>query len=425
RKPSHRIPSFSRSLQLIQSICCGFNCLPSINDNHLPCFRRCYETCAPVPNRRYRASSFLRSFVLPMLMLLDSPLPSGIAFDSDSHSSSGPPRRRSDFQCPDADKDGSRLTGQGVSSNTSNGHGGATSTTTFSCTYSRGGAGQCDYDGDGIFMSGSSACPDGTEGTNDSGTLVAPDPTSASGETSTTFPLPSPPQSSPPISPSSGPPFSSTKSAAVVPSSINAPVESTSGSSTLPFLPSETGPLQNEGITRSRCRPGSTLSSATIAGILISVFLSLLFITLLLLYLRRRRRNQHAADSALAPKSFLIPAHGQVSMPNEGNAIRRLFSTYKSKGRSPVASSLSDGGDTATAAASQSTSTRSHRQEALTAQLHAVQKELEALRARAGDAGEGGSNLAAQNEALRERIRMLEHERMGLQGEAPPAYMES
>ncbi|KAJ7036343.1 hypothetical protein C8F04DRAFT_1257905 [Mycena alexandri] len=72
-----------------------------------------------------------------------------------------PNRQRRDFICPQEDKDGASLSGQGLDSSSHSGPNGSGAQTVLTCTYEDG-AGECSYLEDGTFSSGSSACPDGS-----------------------------------------------------------------------------------------------------------------------------------------------------------------------------------------------------------------------------------------------------------------------
>ncbi|KAK7039898.1 hypothetical protein R3P38DRAFT_3349970 [Favolaschia claudopus] len=326
------------------------------------------------------------------------------------------PRFPQIFQCPDQDKQGFSLTAHEIT---------GASKTTVVCTYD-GGTGECTYDGDGSLLSGSSNCPDGPQaGDPSSPTQIITKTqvvTSTQTQSQTLADTTKQPTNSAPSLPPTSPPAQPLSSASSVPTApslsafssssvANAGTGASSSSSTSTAAgvrPTDTGLIP---IGTSL---GHSLPASTTAGIIIGTLLFLLL--LLVVVILRRRRNRRAAESAmLRPISFLIPSSSSASAAGEnGNRRAIVRGLFGKKGRSRRTGVLG--------VATTSPNTRARE-----GPLVAVRKEAEADMPLSNAEQAGGSdlNLAAQNEALRERIRLLEDERMGMEGEAPPAYLES
>ncbi|KAJ7746713.1 hypothetical protein B0H14DRAFT_2985231 [Mycena olivaceomarginata] len=311
-------------------------------------------------------------------------------------------RQRRSFQCPEEDKQGSALTDHGISTIASSGKNGSSSQTILSCTYGRG-AEACDYDEDGVFSLGPSTCPDGTPPNPLESTTQVVTQTQIVTETADP---PAPPTltsssqnsftSLPPSSAPSSPSFSSTSSTFLS--------SSASQGSSLPPSSGSVSQTSNTSLPaegQSTVHSSNSLAAGAIVGITIGVVAVLILAVILALCVRRARRRQHTAD--LAPESYFI-------VSPEGPTL--------STGVAPVSSSL------------ESISTAAqNRQEYLTTQLRAVQKQLEALQA--SGVGTGGAHLEEamqQNDALRVQIRMLEREMQSQWGlrltDSPPAYLD-
>ncbi|KAJ6559684.1 hypothetical protein B0H19DRAFT_1289127 [Mycena capillaripes] len=303
-------------------------------------------------------------------------------------------RQRRAFQCPEEDKRGSPKTGQSSSATANSGPNGSSSQTTLTCIYD-GGAGDCEYD---------ETCPDGTpESTPESKTQIVT-------QTQTQFVTETAEPSPPPLTSTSSSQNTSPSSASLSPS----PSSNSENSSTFPFLSSSqvalpslsSGSASQTSNTslpvggQSLVGSSNSLAAGAIAGIAIGVVAVLILAIILALCVRRARRHKRTAD--LAPESYFIVSPGRLA-------------EYSVKGL--VSDSLES-----------ISSVAQNRQEYLTAQLSAVQKQLEALQASVGTGGAHLEQAMQQNEALRARIRMLEREMQSQWGlgltDSPPAYLD-
>ncbi|KAK7039897.1 hypothetical protein R3P38DRAFT_3181721 [Favolaschia claudopus] len=347
------------------------------------------------------------------------------------------PRLQPLFRCPDQDKQGFSLTAHGGSGALSD------------CIYD-GGAGECKYlVTDGIlFITGSSACPDDIREAGETinhptppnqittkpgeVTETARSPTSVSAPNTTSSTTLAPPVQP---SPSAQSLSSASESVPTAPSSAAFPSsslvnlnDSTASSSGSPHsTATATQPAGGMGLIPTGTSIGHSLPTSTIAGIITSALL--LPLLLLITVLLRRRRTRRAAESAmLRPTLFLIPssspfmATGSTSAAggNENRNRRAILGLFSKKGRARRTGILN---------VSTTSSETGAREEALTAQVQvdAVCKEAKVPLSNAEQAGTPHPNLVAQNEleVLRERIRLLENERMALEAETPPAYLDS
>ncbi|KAF7346956.1 hypothetical protein MVEN_01448000 [Mycena venus] len=254
----------------------------------------------------------------------------------------------------------------------------------------------------GVFLSGSSTCPDGTpQSTPDSTTqIVTQTQTQTQIVTQTAEP------SAPPTLTSSSQNSFTSFPPSSAPSSPSPPSTFPSSLSQGSSLPASSGPASQTSNTslpaegQSAVRSSNALAAGAIVGITIGAVAVLILVVILALCVRRTRRRQRTAD--LAPESYFIvsPERPTLSTTTE-----------------PLSSSL------------ESISTVAQdRQEYLTAQLRAVQKQLEALQASVGTGGAHLEEAMQQNEALRARIRLLEREMQSQWGlgltDLPPAYLD-
>ncbi|KAJ7628192.1 hypothetical protein DFH06DRAFT_1226481 [Mycena polygramma] len=335
--------------------------------------------------------------------------------------------RSASFDCPDTDKDGASLTGQGLSTGANSNGNGSSSQTEFTCTY-RDGAGTCTYDENGIFQSGSFACPDGSPET--SPTLSTPVVTET--QTQVVTKTPPPPSSSsetptPPTSSSSSS-TSDTSPAALPPTSTASPTSlplrsdtstavSASAFSSEPIAPSSSNadvtiPTSSTSMSLSS-NPGlpivggskKSLTGGAIAGIVLGV-LALLVLVILVFVCHARKRRRSGLEE-LRPESYFIVNQASNTRPQPSNALKSAVTSPSDR--------------TADSDLAQS------RQEYLTTQLREVQKRLEAVQSSAGNSTHLEEAME-ENEALRARIRMLEAEMQSQWGrglsDSPPAYLD-
>jgi peptidoglycan hydrolase CwlO-like protein len=148
-------------------------------------------------------------------------------------------------------------------------------------------------------------------------------------------------------------------------------------------------------------RPRNSLAGGAIAGITLAVILLILAVVIALCVRRSRRRQR---DSDLQPESYFI-----VQSALQPSAPASMPTGAPSK------------------SAQLTLTVAQNRQEYLTAQLRAVQKELETFQGNVGNSGNHLEQAMKQNDALRARIRMLEAEMQSQWGlgltDSPPAYL--
>ncbi|KAJ6540819.1 hypothetical protein DFH09DRAFT_1089782 [Mycena vulgaris] len=309
---------------------------------------------------------------------------------------------RAEFQCPQEDEEGSRLTGHGtgVGVSASSNSNGSSGQQIFICRYDDG-AGDCVYLSDGSLSLGSSTCPIVSAPDSTTSTPVATTTTEIATVTQTvrTSITPDPPPPTSTSSPSNTAPTASSTSSL-------ASTTSSSTSST-PFLRSSSS-VEPDISTHTTSHPTATQSAASSskkplpAGTIVGATLGALALVVLgiaLCLLIRKSRRKKRMD--LEPTSYLTVANQVHASIAPARATTGAWT-------SPLAE---------------------NRQRYLTAQLRAVQKELESLQ---GSGASGGADLEEarqQNETLRARIRTLERDlqsqwAMGLSDHAPPEYQD-
>ncbi|KAJ7688729.1 hypothetical protein B0H17DRAFT_1135485 [Mycena rosella] len=304
-------------------------------------------------------------------------------------------RIRRDFKCPAEDTQGARLTASSTSSTGS----GSSEEEIANCDY-RDGA------GNGAFTSGLSACPGftppstsplppTTTATNTVTETITPDPPPASSSTDTTILPPSKAPSAPPLSS-----FPPTSSLAQSPSSTSAISPILSDSSTGSGV-SSTGTTSSAVSQVATGSPGHSVAVGSIVGITIGAVALLLIGILLCVWAHKSRRKQ---SSDFKPAQYIPTTQMDGVLPAD-----KIFRSLRTP---PPGSVLS-------------TDTQ-NRQEYLTAQLRAVQKQLESLQSTMRPESVGLEEAMQQNETLRARIRALEHE---LQSQSqwdhpPPEYLD-
>ncbi|KAJ7232634.1 hypothetical protein B0H12DRAFT_1145001, partial [Mycena haematopus] len=301
--------------------------------------------------------------------------------------------QRRDFQCPEEDTQGSPLTVQ-VISIADNGSG-----TTVTCTYDQG-AGDCTYL-EGSFLSGSAACPDSSPlGTISISTpsiisfTLAQAPTQITSTTQTpssskTLAIPTP-NSLPPTSALPSTPDSQLPASSLLPSSVSQsrfsshPLSSfatfqpmsSATSASVPISSTTNSSLPVGGQTGLRSR-NNALPASAIAGIVVSIATVLVLAVILALHMRRARKRHH---SATAPEPYLT---NEREKPTPSDSEATSAAPVYSESPAPISTVTQD--------------------------LQGLERAIQ------------------QNEALRERIRILEREtqsqqRLGLMSESPPAY---
>ncbi|KAJ7081019.1 hypothetical protein C8R44DRAFT_68830 [Mycena epipterygia] len=201
-------------------------------------------------------------------------------------------------------------------------------------------------------------------------------------------------------------PSSSPSLASLTPSIPSTPSSSTASSSS--FSSTSTPDVSSTGldipaITQSAASGGKkSLTAGSIAGITLGALAVIVLGILVCLFIRTSRRRQRVD---LQPTSFTGDNPGVLA------SEAALDSTSGAR-------------------LSRSESVTQNRQEYLGVQLHAVRKQLEALQGQGAQAGRADLEQAMeQNEALRDRIRMLERQlrtqsQLQLSDHSPPGYLD-
>ncbi|KAJ7617613.1 hypothetical protein DFH06DRAFT_1237455 [Mycena polygramma] len=339
--------------------------------------------------------------------------------------------RSASFDCPDTDKDGASLTGQGLSTGANSNGNGSSSQTEFTCTY-RDGAGTCAYDEVRLIQwitveSCSSQysewdisirvlCMSRRFPRNDSNVRLeslvcsahsffsVSSSTQVVTETQTQVVTKTPPP--PSASPTSSPPRSNT-STAVPTSAFSSENTAPSPSNTDVAIPVSSTSMSQSTNTGLPIVGGSkkSLTGGAIAGIVLGVLALLALVGLILVRQARKRRRSGLEE--LQPESYFIVNQTSNTRPQPSNRLKSAVTSPSDR--------------TANSDLVQS------RQEYLTTQLREVQKRLEAVQSSAGNSTHL-EEAREENEALRARIRMLEGEMQSQWGrglsDSPPAYLD-
>ncbi|KAJ7486892.1 hypothetical protein FB451DRAFT_774855 [Mycena latifolia] len=300
-------------------------------------------------------------------------------------------RATPDFQCPDEDTQGNHLSTQ---SSTNNNNGSIHQQITV-CGYEDQ-TDTCVYT-NGSFTLGPSSCPGFTSPT------TSPPPTT----TATSIVTKTVPPST--TSSSTDTPVPSTTSSTLVPSTSATSASSTvltsslpSSSTSAPYSPisgsSSASDFSSTETTSAAAAQSATSSSTNspavgqIVGIAVGAVAALLLGIILCLWIGKTgHRRRQSVD--LEPESYIAAAPGDGTVP-AGEKFWRSARVFSPRSRSTPAS----------------TETAQNRQEYLTAQLRALQKQLDSLQSGVGPGSANLEQAMQQNEALRARITALERE---------------